>query len=548
MPRVSCKPGRGFALALVGALLFSILLIAVVLVRFSVQHDRDVPEMARPARPAPAVPVPHDEITVSWRPAATMRARPLASPSGTEWVGAVPAHRTASVIVPPPSEPQTTPPALADPDRPEAASHRDDSAGVAPGPPKEIRLPASLSLDPFGGAGARSATRVARVEGVRGRVYALSDSGIPSAVREGQSLVAGQGILTSGGGSGAVIRYDDGTSLSLAPETSVTLIDFSATPPEGSRTYGKGVFICEGSLSAEVARQASRRPMLVGTPRAQVEVLGTFLNLDVSPAATRIEVLEGKVLVTRRADSVCALVGAGQWALAADGVSLDPRPLSNDGLLLWLPLDEETGSVAFDASGNTLPLRRYGGSWRPRMGRIGGAIDLDGKRDYLWCRDYPKATHRMTCLAWVCARTRSRWGTIVKNWANSEASHGQIHFGLHDLDGDLECGITEADGGEVRLRERKPFPLNAWQHVAVVADGGFVRLYRNGTVVAEAPYDGTLKADFKPLGVGVKPNDEGTAPTVDGTSGYWDGLIDDVRIYRRAMSGREVHNLSRLAR
>ena len=89
-------------------------------------------------------------------------------------------------------------------------------------------------------------------------------------------------------------------------------------------------------------------------------------------------------------------------------------------------------------------------------------------------------------------------------------------------------------------------PRGGWQHVAFVADGTSVLLYRNGVVVDRGSYDGTINTVFAPLGIGIKPNREGTGPLTEpgNPEQRWDGLIDEVRLYDRAMCEAEIRILA----
>jgi uncharacterized repeat protein (TIGR01451 family) len=87
------------------------------------------------------------------------------------------------------------------------------------------------------------------------------------------------------------------------------------------------------------------------------------------------------------------------------------------------------------------------------------------------------------------------------------------------------------------------FPLNSWQHVAFVADGAMLRLYRNGVEIGTPiSYDGTLRTTLPCLSIGVKQNDSCTGPSPS-ASGFWDGLIDELSIYNRALSPAEIQSI-----
>jgi hypothetical protein len=73
-------------------------------------------------------------------------------------------------------------------------------------------------------------------------------------------------------------------------------------------------------------------------------------------------------------------------------------------------------------------------------------------------------------------------------------------------------------------------PVNAWTHLAATYDGATLRLYVNGAQQATRAVTGPLQTSAGPLRIGG--------------NGVWDewfaGLIDDVRVYNRALSPTEV--------
>jgi len=74
-------------------------------------------------------------------------------------------------------------------------------------------------------------------------------------------------------------------------------------------------------------------------------------------------------------------------------------------------------------------------------------------------------------------------------------------------------------------------PLNTWTHIVATSDGSILRLYINGISIGNA--NGTLgPKNSVPLTIGTS-----------GTCGSFGGLIDDVRIYNRALSVSEVQDL-----
>jgi len=90
-------------------------------------------------------------------------------------------------------------------------------------------------------------------------------------------------------------------------------------------------------------------------------------------------------------------------------------------------------------------------------------------------------------------------------------------------------------GGETTFFEVTQSDVGRWMHVAAVYDARQVVLYRNGQLVASRPA-GVMTVGFQPLQIGRDPNV---------ATSYWQGLLDEVRLYGRALSAGEIATLSR---
>ncbi len=236
------------------------------------------------------------------------------------------------------------------------------------------------------------------------------------------------------------------------------------------------------------------------------------------------------------------------WSLATSAVafavgSLDriPVPGLANALDSYWKLDETSGVLAAEATGRGGPgalvgFPADGSQWRP--GRNDGSLRFRGPAngDYVRVATYPAATNALTIAAWVFAESRPTWASIAKNWG---AAGGPFHFGLRDTGGDLDIFIMTTSG-QFSLREGTPIPTNSWQHVAFTADGSTLRLYRNGVEVGSTPYSGSFVAPpVAAMGIGVKLNPAGTAAD-PGSPGYWHGRMDDLALWRRALSPAEL--------
>jgi len=163
-----------------------------------------------------------------------------------------------------------------------------------------------------------------------GTVLTLVDSTGTVTWSDGSPLLPNKGlpagsITTVGETSTAQFRFNDGTLITLHGETELTF----------SEEDQKMLALSRGSLSAEVKPQPAGRPMLVRTPSAVAEVVGTAFDLTARPEDTVLKVNEGLVKLKRLADGREVDVSANRSAVASldAGTTLDaastPEPLTD---------------------------------------------------------------------------------------------------------------------------------------------------------------------------------------------------------------------------
>ena len=104
------------------------------------------------------------------------------------------------------------------------------------------------------------------------------------------------------------LQFRDHSTVTLAGRSIVTL----------SEQEQKEIYLRQGSLSADIQPQQVRRPMVVHTRTAEMQVLGTQFDVDVLSASTRLAVNEGRVRLKRLADGEQVEVSARHKVIASD--------------------------------------------------------------------------------------------------------------------------------------------------------------------------------------------------------------------------------------
>ena len=196
------------------------------------------------------------------------------------------------------------------------------------------------------------------------------------------------------------------------------------------------------------------------------------------------------------------------------------------GLVAAYALDDWAGSTASDTSGGGHPGTLIGGTWVP--GKFGSAVSLNGTGDHV---DLPQLgtfyNSGFTLEAWVKKTSALQVNAAVLGtwtadgnggpmiWVDHVSGHYYLTLGK-GLNNYLDSGIVPTAG--------------TWQHLAATFDGTTAKFYVNGTLAASRPYAGSVGSS-NTWRIGAYDSPAG---------GFFDGTIDEARIYDHALTQPQV--------
>lgn len=243
---------------------------------------------------------------------------------------------------------------------------------------------------------------------------------------------------------------------------------------------------------------------------------------------------------------ICALA-ASRGAAAADAVDL------RRGLMVHYPLDKD----ASDASGKGHHAKSHGAT-PVAGGRIGGAFAFDGKDDYLAIPvEATQNRLRFTIALWLKTTQREAQPPEAF-WQHPTLLGGATNgWGSRDLSLMLGNGCAAyfhglyAGGKDMSVFTGTQLADDRWHHVALVGEGPRVFLYVDGRI---ANGDGSAHTGpIMPLGKVTQTasgQSLGTSPLFLGACAnahpsptptfHYRGLLDDVRIWDRALGAKEI--------
>jgi hypothetical protein len=189
------------------------------------------------------------------------------------------------------------------------------------------------------------------------------------------------------------------------------------------------------------------------------------------------------------------------------------------------------GSQLADLVGTSPLLRGNSPTWaRPTQPHAAGELQFSaGGETYLQSTTADVGQAAFTVTAWVKeppATTQSPFAGIVSQVADASwAGGGWVMFVNLDK---LGCLLQDGTGN---LFDPDDFHPTAWTHIACTWTPGSHELYIDGVLKASGTYAGTLTSTGYPFQVGAAGI---------GAAQVWTGSINNVKVYRGALSAQEV--------
>jgi len=205
-------------------------------------------------------------------------------------------------------------------------------------------------------------------------------------------------------------------------------------------------------------------------------------------------------------------------------------------------LDETSGATAVDSStyGNDgtftrSPTLGVAGAY---PGEVATAVDFDGSNDHVTLGNLDVTGYQITLAAWINADSFSGSASRIVAKANgSGLSNNYWSLTTYSSGGSNFLGIlfkTDSGGTIFIPSSTEALEIGEWTHVAAVYNGSTIKLYKNGVEIYSTSVAGDITSGPTiPVWIAGSPSNEK----------YFDGQIDDVRIYSRSLSAEEIAEL-----
>ena len=233
--------------------------------------------------------------------------------------------------------------------------------------------------------------------------------------------------------------------------------------------------------------------------------------------------------------------------------------VANEGLIArWSFDDDPPGSVKNVASDRFHAT--INGVFPRTEGVYGKAIELSGQHQIVVPREFViPGLRELTFSAWVAPNNLSGFRQIIRKEDAGATGATRLLFSFQNDGRFLALGLNV--GGSYAECDAIITPEEVmdgnWHFIAATFDGQFMRVYLNGREIGSFERQGNLITvnDFLPISVDqwalafghhqddlelITVNAPGFIGSSSGTGEFFDGKMDDLRFYSRALTGAEI--------
>ena len=230
----------------------------------------------------------------------------------------------------------------------------------------------------------------------------------------------------------------------------------------------------------------------------------------------------------------CCIQGGwpGEGNIDADPCFVQPMYL--DPISYW-KFDEGSGTAAYDSTGSYHGTIYGDTAWVP--GQVGWALCFGDRNDYVRVEHDPSLnmTGDLTISAWLYITRGGKYQAIVTKCEGNGGWNNPFDFRTN-YGAEPQLAFVRADTvAHERVYSKVKMPLHQWHHVLVRVENNVPDFYVNGILAgkyADTIFTRTPTGNTNPLQIGRR--DDGL---------YFNGMIDEVMIFDRALSPEEIHAL-----
>ncbi len=206
----------------------------------------------------------------------------------------------------------------------------------------------------------------------------------------------------------------------------------------------------------------------------------------------------------------------------------EPTPPPTAGQVGYWSFNESSGSVAIDGSGHGNDGQLINAT--RVVGEVGNALAFNGTNAYVDIPNNPSLNFAgpITMAAWIYPQAIDEYREVLAHGYTLSPTN---YVFLRISHGSYQAGAFNGGGQPILTVAVPPTDLGTWVHLAGTFDGTTWRLYRNGALIGSTSAGVASMTVNANWAVGARGG---------GGDRFFKGMIDEARLYNRALSASEI--------
>jgi hypothetical protein len=259
---------------------------------------------------------------------------------------------------------------------------------------------------------------------------------------------------------------------------------------------------------------------LIGNLVVVQKVNGLTNDIAITEVSPLLDLIQGEIMSTN-----ISIVNEGDSTQTFDVDIYVEGVNTNDDLVVYWSFDEGSGKIANDDSGNLIKGIIYGATWSD--GKFGQALNLDGNNDYVIAPHIPLYHRSFSITMWINAirLPDPPEDAPLLTQLDDDSLSKYMHLIIRDYSPYFGFWIDD-------LTENTRIIPGVWYHLAFIYDyfSNMKYIYVNGMLDASIESIGSYEGLSGDTNVG----------TYYGGGKTFEGNIDELRIYNRALNKQEI--------
>ena len=305
--------------------------------------------------------------------------------------------------------------------------------------------------------------------------------------------------------------------VSATVSTTAPVASFTATPTSG---YPSTIFTFTDTSTGSITSRTWN--FGDGTTSTALQASKTYS----SPGTYTVTLTVNGSYKATKTITVMAATSGSTSSSSSTSTTSSGSTATTQGPVAAYGFEEGNGTIVADLSGTGNTGTISGATWTT-AGKYGKALVFNGTSALVTVKDSAslRLATAMTLEAWVKPSVVNRiWQDVIYK------ADDNYYLEATSSNGGKPAANVKTNSGGTGAYGTSALPTSTWTHLAVTYNGAALTLYVNGNPVSSVARTGSLATSTNPLQIGG-----------DSLYGqYFQGTIDEVRIYNRALSQAEI--------